>query len=292
MKHLILCAKYEWKKSLFVQKGLWIACVGLLFHILLFVSVKPDMYRYVFSAEVYRSYAEQFAGVYSAETAQAIERELQEQKETVVLLEAKEAVSGEEYALLSNRIAIAQEKIPALEALQGKYASLEKLQRYKAELIYDLELTSYFEKFRIDWICLLCVAIITVNIALGDYQRGMEQLLVPSKMGKKRIRNGKIAVICFISGVLEGLFYVIQAVLIRMRWNLGDLQVPLQSCSGFELCTVEISIKEALVVGGIVRTLATIAVALLLAFLARVMKHGVLAIAVVILIIGSYLMLI
>ena len=280
MKKQMLCGFYECKKSLLVQKGLLIVSAGILLKIILCFAAKPDLYKVTYDTDLYKYYTEQYGGTYTEEKFAAVEAKLQEQREIVASFRPEEWLSSEEYRTAYNRVLAAGQKVPVLEAVKAKMTSLKNLQAYGAEFVYDLELVSYCDRFGIDWVCLVCVALLTVGIVLGDYRCGMEQLLIPSKIGKRRIGEGKLWAVMLLSGLLAVLFYALQTCLLFFRWDMGKIQVPIQSCTGFETCALELSVIEGVFLAGAMQICATIVIALVLALITRAVKNEVVAIVI------------
>ena len=287
MKKQLLCGIYECKKSLLVQKGLLIVLAGILLKLILCFAAEPDLYKVTYDTDLYKYYTEQYGGTYTEAKFASVEAELQKQQEIVASFHPAEWLSSEEYRAAYNRVLVAGQKVPVLEAVKERLTTLKSLQAYDAEFIYDTELVSYGEKFGLDWVCLVCVALLTVGIILGDYRCGMEQLLTPSKMGKRRIEKGKLWAVTLLSGLLAVLFYTLQSSLLFLRWDMGKIQAPIQSCTGFETCTLEISVIEGVFLAGTMQTCATIVFALVLALIARTVKNEVVAIVVAVMILAA-----
>lgn len=286
MKKHLLCGFYECKKSLFVQKGLLIVLAGLLLKLVLCSVTKPDLYEITYNTDVYKYYTEEYGGSYTEEKLASVEAELQKQQEIVTSFRGEELLSSEEYMAAYNRYCIANEKVPVLEAVKGRLTSLKGLQAYDAEFVYDLELGSYCKKFGLDWVCLICIAVLTVGIVLGDYRCGMEQLLVPSKLGKRRIGRGKLLAAVVLSGGLALLCSVLQNSILFCRWDMGNVHAPIQSYAGFESCSLNISVLEGVVLTGILQVVFSMVFALLVALFAKMVKNEVIAIVAAIVVLA------
>ena len=280
MKNELLCGFYECKKGLLVQKGLLIVLAGILLKLILCFVAEPNLYKVTYDTDLYKYYTEQYGGTYTEEKLAAVEAELQEQQESVASFHPEEWLSSEEYRTAYNRVLVAEQKVPVLEAVKERLTTLKSLQAYETEFIYDTELVSYCDKFGLDWVCLVCVSLLTVGIVLGDYRCGMEQLLTPSKMGKRRIGTGKLWAVTLLSGLLAVLFYTLQSCILFLRWDMGRIQAPIQGCTGFETCTLEISVIEGVFFAGAMQTCATIVFALVLTLIARTVKNEVVAIVI------------
>ena len=61
---------------------------------------------------------------------------------------------------------------------------------------------------------------------------------------------------------------------------MGRIQAPIQGCTGFETCTLEISVIEGVFFAGAMQTCATIVFALVLTLIARTVKNEVVAIVI------------
>lgn len=287
MKNELLCGFYECKKGLLVQKGLLIVLAGILLKLILCFVAEPDLYRVTYDTDLYKYYTEQYGGTYTEEKFASVEAELQKQQEIVASSHPEEWLSSEEYRTAYNRVLVAGQKVPVLEAVRERLTTLKSLQAYDAEFVYDTEFVSYLEKFGLDWVCLVCISLLTVGIVLGDYRCGMEQLLTPSKMGKRRIGRGKLWAVAVLAGLLAVIFYVLQNCILFCRWDMGRIQAPIQSCTGFETCALELSVIEGVFLAGATQICATIVFALVLALIARTVKNEVVAIVVAIMILAA-----
>ena len=278
MKKQLLCGIYECKKSLLVQRGLLIVLAGILLKLILCFVTEPDLYKVTYDTDLYKYYTEQYGGIYTEEKFASVEAELQKQQEIVDSFHPEEWLSSEEYRTAYNRVLVAGQKVPVLEAVKERLTTLKSLQVYEAELMYDTELVSYCDKFGLDWVCLVCISLLTVGIVLGDYRCGMEQLLTPSKMGKRRIGRGKLWAVAVLAGLLAVLFYVLQNCILFCRWDMGRIQAPIQSCTGFETCALELSVMEGVILAGIMQVCATVVYALLLSLISKTVKNEIVAI--------------
>lgn len=287
MKNELLCGFYECKKGLLVQKGLLIVLAGILLKLILCFAAEPDLYKLTYDTDLYKYYTEQYGGIYTEEKFASVEAELQKQQEIVASFHPEEWLSSEEYRTAYNRVLVAGQKVPVLEAVRERLTTLRSLQAYDAEFMYDTELVYYGEKFGLDWVCLVCIALLTVGIVLGDYRCGMEQLLTPSKMGKRRIEEGKLWAVMLLSGLLAVLFYALQSSILFLRWDMGKIQAPIQSCTGFETCALELSVIEGVFLAGAMQICATIVMALVLALITRTVKNEVVAIVVAVMILAA-----
>lgn len=268
MKKCLICAGYECKKFLWAQKGVLVAGLCLLLHFLFCAFTKPEYSVFLTNASMYRNYVQRYSGEYSKATAEKIAAEIEKQTEI-----ASAESQGTEQMM-------AEVKIPILEKIQEKYASLEPLQQFGAILVYDLEFTSYAKKAQLDWMALLVVTVFSVGVFFGDFRCGMEQLLIPSKMGRKRILRGKAAAVVVLSGITAAVFYFLQLAYFQKKWRLGDLSAPMQSFSGFEDCTLPFRMQDALLLAGGLKILATMVFALFLAFFTLFFRNEILAVAV------------
>lgn len=287
MKEILLCAKHEYRKALLFGKGWLLVLICFVLHTAFCLLSQPDLYEYAFDTELYRNYIEQYGGTYSKNIAEQIDKELDIQQETANMSLGFEVLSSEDYLYYSNQIAIAQNKVSALQTLKEKYATLEHLQRYNAELVYDIEFLAYCEQFRQDWLALILIVIMTIKIAFSDMRCGMTQLLYSSKLGKSRVIKGKIICVGTLAMCIAFVFSFSRVGIILGRWNFGELQAAIQSCTGFEECTLRISIFDSLILGCILRILFSVMFALLLALTSLAVKNEVLGISMLAVIVGG-----
>lgn len=287
MKDLLLCVKYECRKSLLFKKGLLVIAVCFILNIAICLISQPEFYELAFSPDLYESYIEKFDGVYSQQTMEAINAEVEYQQSIINTPVQEEGLSHDEYVFQSERVRIAEEKIRVLDAVIKKCQSLENLQEYEPELVYDIEFTKYSDTFKQDWIALICIAILTISIVFGDIRCGMNQLLYSSKIGKSKVIKGKILTVIILSLIIATVFSLAQIMIISVGWELGNLQAPIQSFAGFENCGIEISMLEGICIGILLKVISAVAAALLLILLSALLKNEVLSISVMTIIIGG-----
>ena len=150
MKNELLCGFYECKKGLLVQKGLLIVLAGILLKLILCFAAEPDLYKVTYDTDLYKYYTEQYGGIYTEEKFASVEAELQEQQGIVASFHPEEWLSSEEYRTAYNRVLVAGQKVPVLEAVRERLTTLKSLQAYDAEFVYDTEFVSYLEKFGLE----------------------------------------------------------------------------------------------------------------------------------------------
>lgn len=287
MKEILLCAKHEYRKVLLFSKGWLFVLICFILHTAFCLLSQPNLYEYAFDTKLYQNYIEQYGGTYSQNIAEQIDEELENQQELANMPLELEVLSSEDYLYHSNQIAIARNKVSALQALKEKYATLEHLHQYNAELVYDIEFLAYSKQFKQDWPALICIVIMTISIVFGDMRCGMTQLLYSSKVGKSKVLKGKIICVGTLAMCIALIFSFSQVGMILGRWDFGELHAAIQSCTGFEECTLRISIFDSLVLGCIIKILFSVMFAFLLALFSLVLKNEVLGISMIAVIVGG-----
>jgi len=117
-------------------------------------------------------------------------------------------------------------------------------------------------------------------LILGDYNCGMDQILFPSRMGQTRLMRAKMCIGCLISITITIVMTAIQWAFFTMRWDFGQLDIPIQSLSGFETSHVQCSIAQCIFIGGILRVFAVIALVFLLCILSAWIRKEAITITI------------
>lgn len=255
MRMIRTCCRYEAKKMLTVQKGLVLLLSTLLFQIVLGVFAVPNRYRAAFDFNLYRQYTELYGGSYSEHTAKTIAANLSVLEKLSSTRPTLENGTVFDYAAQSERIAFAGQKYLALSAIQEKYSSMAQASDMHPELIYDLELNEYIRLYSLCLSAFLCIALLAPLIMLNDEKCGMQQILFPTATGSGNIVAAKLLTACAVSTIVTAVCLLVQWILFSARWNLGDMSAPIQSVSGFEACTVQISIGHAMLFSSVIQVL-------------------------------------
>ena len=263
--------QYEMKKLLFARKGWLILLCTVLLQIGIACFAKPYQY-YSFDTQLYKEYAELYAGPYSKETERIIHASLVVSERLGEYKMEYEELSSEEMREQNQKMMLANLKTAALNEIQNKYAQLSACKEYAPEMTYDIEATEYFQKFGMNWAALIGMALLLPLLMLGDANCGMEQILFPTITGQKRITLAKLLTACSVSAALMLLCTLLQWGIFSVRWDFGTLAVPVQSLTGFGSCTIKSSISGCMILFGIIRILAAPAAALLLCLLSVLIR--------------------
>lgn len=274
-----VCTRYECRKLLFAQRGIWLIAAAAFVQILICLTARFHAYNYTFDTNAYRIYAERFAGPYRAETAAEIAGELAEQID-IANTPLPENLTADEF---SANISLAQSKIAVLQAISAHYQSLADT---RGEMCYDLELCDMISRFSVNWSALLCIAVLTVLILLGDKSCGMEQILFPTKAGKRSIQAAKLLTAAALSAVITALCLALQWGIFALRWQLGEWDIPVQSLTGFSGCVLQISVGQAILLSAVMQIFAAVSAAMLTALCAKLLKKEIPAIAAAAMLIG------
>ena len=262
---------WEMKKLLWYRKGWLFLILVLLLQIgivCLAAPTEPD----AFDRSLYAGYIARFGGIYSEETAQAIRAEAEavdrflEQNDPSVLTTAAATESQTEQYLLATM------KRNALSALENKCERLASVQAVQPSLTYDLELTNYIQRYRYHWASLIGIAFLVPMLMLGDQKCGMKQILYPTVTGKVILARAKLMTAVTISTLLTAVCAVLQWAIISLHWDLGALDVPVQSITGFEDCMLHSSVLRWILICGMLRILSAPALALLLCILSTLIQ--------------------
>lgn len=286
MNRLATSYRYEMKKMLIVRRG-WIFLLGIiLLQICIACLAKPSEI-YTFDKELYKGYIEHYGGEYSTETEQAIQAEMAELAEGMRQSASTEMTSAFEMTEQSDKQLLNSMKYNALMELDAKYSRLASCRDFQPILTYDVELLDYIKKFGICWVSLIGMMFLIPLFMLGDAICGMEQILFPTATGRKTIVVAKLLAAVTIGIGVTVVCSVVQWAIISAQWDLGRLDVPIQSISGFEQCTVDISAKSCILLFGAIRILAAPAASLMLCALSVIIRKEPAIIATAAILIGA-----
>lgn len=271
MNRLMTSYCYELKKLLFVRRGWLFLLAAVLLQIGIACFAKPAE-PYAYDRGIYASYAERYGGVYSKQTEQTIHANAAAISTIIQQYDPTKPDFSEEREGLADRILLANMKYNALNALQTKYSRLASCKEMQPALTYDLELTDYIKKFGVSWGSLFGMLFLVPMLMLGDANCGMEQILFPSATGKHTIVCSKLLVAATLGIAVTAVCSVLQWGIFGLRWDFGALNVPIQSITGFEECTVHISVRSCIFLFGVIRILSAPAVAMLLCVLSSLIR--------------------
>lgn len=284
MSRLSVCCKWECHKLLTVRRGWVIVLAVILLQLCIACFAKPAK-QYTFDAQLYAEYVKKYAGEYSAENAEAIHTEKQKAAER---MQPGDGVYTEE---ARNARLLASMQHNALSALEEKYSALAACKDKHPVLTYDLELTDYLRKFGVNWASLLGLLFLLPMLMLGDAQCGMEQILCPAQIGRRRLMAAKLAVAVLLSVSLTAVCAVLQYWVMAVRWNFGALDVPIQSITGFATCRLNLSVRSGMLMCALLRLPAAAAFAMLVGALSLLLRKtpAVISAAVLLVGIGAFL---
>lgn len=290
MSKLSVSYLYEMKKLLFVRKG-WLFLIGILMLQIGFACFANPVRSDVFDRELYAEYIVKFGGVYSAETAQAIVDEIEGEMQLAAEQDTELLHTAQDWEMYNNRMMLANMKLAALNALQTKYNTLSIRADMQPELTYDLEICAYLKKYGMNWASLIGILFLTPMLMLGDASCGMEQILFPTVIGKRVIMRAKLLAAYTISAGLTAICTLLQWSIMSMRWNLGELNIPIQSITGFEDCMVQASVITCILIFAAIRILAASMLSLLICLLSILIRKetAVVSITAILIAISAFL---
>lgn len=277
-----VCTRYEGKKLLTAQHGIWIIAAAVCVQLLLCLTAKFHAYEYPFDTNAYRIYAERYAGAYSEETAAQIAAELAAQIE-IANTPMPENLTAEDYAEYRSAVMLAQSKCAVLQAISERYQNLRDT---GGALCYDLELRDLIARYAVNWCSLLCIAVLTVKIMLSDSLCGMVQLLYPTKAGRRRILAAKLVTVALLSAAMTGICLALQWGILSARWQLGDWEQPVQSVQILSGCALPVCIRQAVWLSAVMQLFGAVAAAILTALCASLLEREIPAIAAAVMLIG------
>ena len=271
MNRIVTSYCYELKKLLLVRRG-WLFLLGaVLLQIGIACIAKPaEIYSY--DRGIYASYVEHFGGAYSIQTEKALHAQWTVINAIILKNDPSLSDIPEDQEGLSDRMLLLNMKLNALNALQTKYSFLASCKEMQPALTYDLEMTDYIQKFGVSWASLFGMLFLVPMLMLGDTNCGMEQILFPSATGRNTIICSKLLVAASIGIAVTTVCSVLQWMVFGLRWDFGALNIPIQSITGFEECKVRISVRAGIILFGMIRVLASPALAMLLCALSSFIR--------------------
>lgn len=275
MKNSGLCFQFELKKLLIARRGWLIILAAILLQIGLGCFSNPHLYEYSYDTKLYEQYTEVYSGPFKKSNLRKMDVN-QIVLDKIMSEQTKPDLSSvDAYEKQSRRIEMASQKSSVLMAIRDKYASFADFRELEPELTYDLELTDYIKRFGMNWASLLCIALLVPLLMLGDKNCGMEQILFPTVTGQARIVRAKLLAACVTGVAVTAVCTLLQWILFSLRWNLGKLDVPVQSITGYAQCSLHSSIGGSLLLSGIVQVLAVPAAVLILCIFSALIRKEV-----------------
>lgn len=276
MRAFLLCVWLEFKKNMVKQNGWILILCTMILQIAIVLNAHHNSNN--FDTNLYRQYTIMFRGVYSEETKQAI---INEKESVDQFMSGQLAIADSEKDMdLVNQMILANEQSNVLRALINKYQSLGNCRKWNPVLSYDIELSEYIEAYHFNWAAMLFIIVWTPLLILGDYNCGMDQILFPSSMGQTRLMCAKICIGCLVGIIITLAMTAIQWGLFTLRWDFGELDIPIQSLSGFEASHVQWSIALCLFIGSVLRLFAVIALVFLLCILSAWIRKEAITITI------------
>lgn len=264
--------RFELKKILFVQKGLFILTVCLLFK-LLFLSLLPEMKdsRIQLSQKQYDRYLQQLYGENTQEKASFIRQEYENCKMTIGRKAAMEEAyrDGElteeewqayileldEAYLHQNAVEIFYEKEEQFSEQSPETAPAHYIYEYGWQTVFTLQLFP-------DIFVLFGVLLVTAQCFSAEAASGMLPLLLAAKKGRNSLFLAKLSALSVTALAAALLGGGLEAAVLVFRGWCNDSAAPVYSISLFkDISLLEISLGQGYLLSLGVRTCVTLLLA-------------------------------
>ncbi len=261
--------KYELKKILFTQGGIWILC-GCLLCKLVFLSVFPELKdeRIRLTQKQYDKYLEQLYGENTPEKSALIKEEYET---CIAIINASEEMKKEyqqgdlseeewqqfaeklDWAYLhQNAVQIFQEKEIQFEAQRADVSPAHYIYEYGWQTIFTLQMFP-------DIFLLFGILVLAVQSFCTEMTNGTLPILLAARNGRRRLFGTKLSAlltICFAVLLVGG---VSEAAVFLLRGWCNDAKAPLYSISLFAECDMlELSLQQGYLLSLSVRLCATL----------------------------------
>ena len=258
---------FEWKKILIKQKGIWIIFIMALLKVVLTLSSGYDSH-YLINRNPggYSFYIDQYKG------------KLTEEKEAEIKSEyyAVGHAAGE-LEELSNR-----RREGKIDQIQYESLSRKSYERQKNSAVFNVVYNQYYyakeapnERYIMDgrgwntllshddpdFSLLLCLIILLTPLFCGEYESGMDALLLSSGKGKYKTGLYKLSAGIILAVSITALFSFIELACVNAMAGLKDGGFPLQSLEFFQNSHYHISMNQAFIIVVLFRILGAMLLA-------------------------------
>lgn len=271
--------KNEWYKIL-CKKKIWVIFLVCLVLKCIFSTQMETVMFQDYNGTVYRHYIEKVEGPYTPEKHQWLISELEKYQERVknkTFYEEQyqtDAISAEEFSVISDEIKSAKNRIPNLNYLLEKSEYLKNLGD-EAEYFYDIAVMDYVEHMDIDLFMLLVLIIVITLIFTEDYTSGTVLLVKSSANGKGKLFYCRFGCAVLCSAVCGVVFPIAEFIVKYIAFDLGNLQADVKNLMIMESCNLSMSIGQYIILTVVIRMLYAIVFGMLVMLLAQVTHQNV-----------------
>ena len=266
--------KYELKKTLINQKGVWILLVCLLLKLVV-LSVFPEQKdsRIRLSQKQYDKYLVQLEGENSPEKSEWILTEYANfkailgQSEQMQEAYAAGTISEEEWKNYGEAYAEAELKINSatIFAEKAEQFAAQPQELPPAHYIYEYGWQSVFTLLQFPDIFLLFgILLLTAQCFPAESQSGMMPVLLAARNGRKQLYRAKLGMLLTVCAVSCAVFSGAEWVVFRHAGWMNDSNVPLYSITIFAECPLDMTLLQGYIQCLWVRLLAALAFTVLM----------------------------
>lgn len=261
--------RFELKKILFTQKGIWILSACLICKLAL-LSVFPEMKdsRIVLTQKQYDKYLEQLHGENTPEKSAFIKEEYAFCVETLSKQKAMEreyqqgALSEEDWRqyteeldqarLHQNAAKIFAEKEEQFEAQSTSLPPAHYIYEYGWQTVFTLQLFP-------DFFLLFGIVLLTAQCFSSEMTNGVLPMLLAARNGRSHFFSAKLSAlltVCLFAALASG---AVEVGIFQMRGWLNDSTVPLYSINLFaKECPLNLSLRQGYLLSLGIRLCATL----------------------------------
>lgn len=277
-----MTVRYELRKMLLKQYGLWLLLTALLLKILsLFSGAGTDVLNMSMETHktYYLNYMQVLSGALDDEKQRYIEQEAQAfaDAERTFQKTEQQLLAGEctEYEFLqaADAYRASREKQEAFTAVQGQYlAAQHDAQKY---LMYTNGWSVLLAGSHADWILILLICLLSAPVVCTEHSSGMAQLLAVTKNGRSRLYRSKLAAILIAAAAATLVLAVTEGVFVHLRYGLCNGDYPLRSIPQFAETEYRISCIQAALLIAACRLLGAIWLAVIVFCASVLLKRAV-----------------
>lgn len=269
--------KVEIKKNL-CSKKIFIVFL-ILVCLKIFYTVYFDVNNLNIDLNTYNKYINELQGMHTDEKYNYIiseierYRELENNAEMYDIQFMTGEITSVQYREILKEIDNAQYTLNVLYYIQDR-AEYFKNTYNQGEYFYDIDISRYLSNIDIDIFALVFLIFIIAVIFTTDNSTGTETLVITSKYGRKKIMNIRIVITLICAVLISFVFQIAELVSKAVAINFGNTDAPLKSMLEFSGCTIDVSIKNFIIILFITRLVFLVEIAIIGIFVAEKTRKG------------------
>lgn len=183
-------------------------------------------------------------------------------------------ITSAQYREILKEIDDAQSTLDVLRYIQVK-ADYFKYTYSDGEYFYDIDISRYLSNMDMDIFALIFLIFIIAIIFTGDNSTGTEALVITSKYGRKMIMNIRMVITLICAVGISFMFQTAEIVSKAVTINFGNIYAPLKSIIEFSDCTIDVSIKNFIIILFITRLVFFVEIAVICIFIAMKIRKSI-----------------